>query len=41
MSSKEFIIDFAFMQKRLLIEVDGGYHGDENKRNTMMPEQNI
>jgi leucyl-tRNA synthetase len=27
-----FIIDFAFLQQRLLIEVDGGYHADEEQK---------
>src|SRR5688572_12891706 len=27
-----FIIDFAFTQRKLLIEVDGGYHGDEEQK---------
>ncbi len=27
-----FIIDFAFLQKRLLIEVDGGYHDEEDQK---------
>ncbi|HKB44229.1 MAG TPA: DUF559 domain-containing protein, partial [Chitinophagaceae bacterium] len=27
-----FIIDFAFLQKKLLIEADGGYHEDEEQK---------
>jgi leucyl-tRNA synthetase len=27
-----FIIDFAFLQKRLLIEVDGGYHEEKDQK---------
>ena len=36
-----FIIDFAFLQKGILIEIDGEYHEDEEQKNMMRPEQNF